>query len=101
MTKETPEDRSRWNHGLRIMHLVGITVGVTAIFTLSKLIPSGAEGGWLTRIYVGCLFILAVLTNATFLVLSIYGKGKTDATIGIRIVIAMVPMLLVLWRLFR
>ena len=101
MTKETPEDRSRWNHGLRIMHIVGITVGVMAIFALNKLIPSGAEGGWLTRVYVGFLFILAVLTNATFLLLAIHGKSKTDAAIGIRIVIAMVPILLVLWRLFR
>jgi hypothetical protein len=84
-----------------IMHLIGITVSVVAILGLESLNPKGAEGGWLTRIYLGTLFAAAAIVNLVFLIITLYRKGDSAMAVVFRVIAIAAPILLCLWLLLR
>jgi len=83
------------------MHLVGGVVGVVAILGLETLIPTGAEGGWLTRIYIGALFAATAIANLVFLIIALSGKGNSGVVVVFRAIAIAAPMLLCIWQLLR
>ena len=84
-----------------ISHLVGIMVGVGGIICLERLIPTGAEGGWLTRIYVGALFAVTVVANLILLICALFKRGISILAVVFRLIAVSAPILLVIWRLLR
>jgi hypothetical protein len=84
-----------------IMHLIGIAAGVVAILGLESLNPKGAEGGWLTRIYLGAIFAATAIANLAFLIIGLCGKGNSGIAVAFRAITVAAPILLCLWLLLR
>ena len=84
-----------------VSHLLGIMVGVGGIICLERLIPTGAEGGWLTRIYIGTLFAVTVLVNLILLICALFKRGMSVVAVLFRLIAVTAPILLVIWRLLR
>lgn len=86
---------------LVVLHLIGIFVGVGSVICLETLVPTGAEGGWLTRIYVGFLFTVTAIANFLFLLCIVFRKGMSNTIIVVRLIVVLSPIILVLWMLLR
>ena len=84
-----------------VLHLVGIMVGVGGIICLERLIPTGAEGGWLTRIYAGALLAVTVLANLILLICALFKRGMSVLAVLFRLIAVAAAILLVIWRLLR
>ena len=84
---------------LAIAHCVGIVMGVASMVFVEWLIPTGHEGGWLTRIYVGALFAATVLINLILLIGALFKIGISAPAVALRIVAVAAPILLGVWRL--
>jgi hypothetical protein len=93
-----PDRKSVFFGGL---HAIAILIGVAGIVWMGRLIPGGAEGGWLTRVYVGAMLGAAVLANAVFLVLGFFRKGSASSVSCAGLVACAIAPAIVLWYLVR